>query len=190
MPLRLRPVRLGFGRNSLEGRGPAKAFPILPEVRPQHVAHRVPQKCRMKIFPAKTTDEQAIKQLLADCDLPLGDLTSDHLRHFFVSRDGERLIGAAGLELCHEAALLRSVAVAGEFRSQGLGRQLVARAEEHARSHGVNSLWLLTTGVEHFFTRLGYEVTDRALAPKAIQITTEFTSLCPSSSVCMVKRRI
>ncbi|MBI2946009.1 MAG: GNAT family N-acetyltransferase [Verrucomicrobia bacterium] len=142
----------------------------------------------MKLSSAKGTDERAIKQLLAQCELPFEDLAAEQLRHFFVGQDGERLLGVVGVEPCGDAALLRSLAVASDLRGQGLGRQLVLRAEEHARSAGAESLWLLTTGAEYFFALLGYEVTDRGAAPEGIQNTTQFASLCPSSSVCMLKR--
>jgi N-acetylglutamate synthase-like GNAT family acetyltransferase len=53
--------------------------------------------------------------------------------------------------------LLRSLAVAGDFRGQGLGQQLVTHAEGRARTAGAKSLWLLTIGADNFFARLGYE---------------------------------
>jgi amino-acid N-acetyltransferase len=49
-------------------------------------------------------------------------------------------------------------------------------------------LYLLTTTADAFFRRLGYEQTARELAPPAIKATREFSSLCPSSSIFMVKQ--
>jgi amino-acid N-acetyltransferase len=47
---------------------------------------------------------------------------------------------------------------------------------------------LLTTTAEDFFRALGYARIARELAPEAIRTTREFSSLCPASSVVMVKR--
>ncbi|MCI0517368.1 MAG: hypothetical protein L0Y45_06000 [Woeseiaceae bacterium] len=52
---------------------------------------------------------------------------------------------------------------------------------------GVRQLWLLTTGAEHYFEKLGFLAASRALAPPEIRQTTEFTSLCPDSAVLMSK---
>ena len=142
----------------------------------------------LKITHALAEDVSAIKELLAKCALPFEDLTAKHLRHFYICQDEDALIGVVGLEPRGDAALLRSLAVRENFRGSGLGLRLVARAEEHARSLGAESLYLLTTSAERFFTRCGYEVIARGAAPKRIQATEEFASICPSSSVCMVKR--
>jgi amino-acid N-acetyltransferase len=141
----------------------------------------------MKITPAGAQDESSIRQLLHECELPSEDIQLQDLAHFFVCHDGGGLIGLVGLQLCESAALLRSLAVSPLVRGRGLGRRLVARAEDHARSSNVTRLYLLTTTAKEFFASHGYDAIDRSAAPHAIQQTAEFTSLCPSSSVCMVK---
>jgi amino-acid N-acetyltransferase len=73
-------------------------------------------------------------------------------------------------------------------RGRGCGSRLVAEAERHAARLGVQSLYLLTTTAEDFFRALGYATIARELAPEAIRNTREFSSLCPASSVVMVKR--
>ena len=141
----------------------------------------------MQIRLARSQDEPAVKHLLQECQLPCEDLAPFHLRHFFASTEGDQVLGVVGLEPRAGAALLRSLAVSATCRGRGLGRELVARAEAHAQGLGIESLYLLTTTAQEFFARLGYEIVDRNSAPKPIQETTEFKSLCPSSSVCMVK---
>jgi amino-acid N-acetyltransferase len=51
----------------------------------------------------------------------------------------------------------------------------------------IREIYLLTTTAAEFFTHLGYRQVDRALAPAAIASTKEFSSLCPSTAVFMVK---
>ena len=137
---------------------------------------------------ARAGDEAGIKATLAACGLPDEDITAAHLEHFWVLRDGPRMAGAVGLELFEDVGLLRSLAVLEEYRGQGIGAQLAETAETYARARGVQALYLLTTTAPDFFARRGYERTDRAAAPTALQETAEFQSLCPDSAVCMMKK--
>jgi amino-acid N-acetyltransferase len=98
------------------------------------------------------------------------------------------MAGAVGLELFEDVGLLRSLAVLEEYRGQGIGAQLAETAENYARARRVQALYLLTTTAPDFFARRGYEQTDRAAAPTALQKTAEFQSLCPDSAMCMVKK--
>jgi amino-acid N-acetyltransferase len=128
------------------------------------------------------------ERLLARSRLPTADLTPALMQHFLACGPPEDLAGVVGLELYGPVALLRSLAVAASHRSTGLGKTLVAAAEAHAQSCGVQELCVLTTTAERFFERLGYERADRDAAPTVIRGTSEFTSLCPASAAFMRKR--
>lgn len=129
-----------------------------------------------------------VLRLLATCSLPTADLAPHHFQHFLGIVESGALIGVVGLEIFGEVALLRSLAVDAEKRGCGLGGILVDRAEERAQAAGVRELYLLTTTAESFFLHRGYERFDRDQAPEAIRTTSEFSHLCPASSVLM--RRI
>jgi amino-acid N-acetyltransferase len=73
-------------------------------------------------------------------------------------------------------------------RRRGIGRELVRRAEAHARGLGVHALYLLTTTADRFFAVSGYRAVSRDSAPATVRGTAEFSALCPSTSVCMMKR--
>jgi len=75
-------------------------------------------------------------------------------------------------------------------RNSGPGKRLVALAEQHARVQGVKVICLLTMTAERFFACLGDAPLLRGRAPAAIEATTEFSSLCPASSVFMAKRLV
>ena len=137
---------------------------------------------------ANPQDEEAIKELLAACDLPYQDLTATQIEYFLVLRNEGFLVGCAGLEIYGDAALLRSVALRHSFRNKGLGARLVSEVERAAYGRHVRTLYLLTTTAKGFFSRHGYETVDRSSAPEAIQNSQEFQSLCPSTAVCMLKR--
>jgi amino-acid N-acetyltransferase len=125
--------------------------------------------------------------LLQEQELPVWDITDEHLEHFFfVGADGSPT-GLVGLEIYGADALLRSLVVAANARNKGLGSALVEHAEQYAGSKSVRSIYLLTTTAEAFFKRLGYARIDRSQAPFSIERTREFASLCPASSAFMVK---
>ena len=135
---------------------------------------------------AAAGDADAIVQLLRDCALPDQDI-HEHLRHFVVARDGERLVGVIGLQICGHAALLRSLAVQQSYRGAGIANALVARIVALAYTRGIASLYLLTTTAQAFFSRLGFLDTARDAVPDEILATQEFQSLCPSSAACMTR---
>lgn len=128
-----------------------------------------------------------IKQLLSACELPVADIVPSDSMLFFGCHYGDRLVGVVGLEVYGASALLRSLAVAPAQRDRGLGRSLVAFAEAHAASLGVESLFLLTTAAEAYFSKLGYAPASREDAPPAIRNTSQFSALCPASASFMRK---
>jgi amino-acid N-acetyltransferase len=138
---------------------------------------------------ASAKDEKQIKRLLAASGLEHQDIRPSHLQHFLIVTDESTLTlcGVVGLEIKGNIGLLRSLAVAGAYRRQGLATQLVPKIEAYARSKNIDSLYLLTMTAEDFFSARGYHKTDRASAPPALQETTEFKSLCPQTAVCMKK---
>lgn len=141
----------------------------------------------MTIRSAQRSDLDSIQTLLDVCELPHEDLAPAHLDHFLVARDGPDVVGTVGLESCGDAALLRSLAVTPEYRSEGLGGRLVDAVEEKARQQEFRSLYLLTTTAADYFRARGYERIDRDALPEAIQQTEEAARLCPSSATCMRK---
>jgi amino-acid N-acetyltransferase len=125
--------------------------------------------------------------LLQSQGLPVSDITDEHLEHFFFAASEGAPIGLVGLEIYGNDALLRSLVIGETARGRGLGSALTYHAEHYAASKSVRSIYLLTTTAEAFFQRLGYERIDRSQAPPSIERTREFASLCPASSVFMVK---
>ena len=132
-------------------------------------------------------DLDAIRDLLRTVDLPHEDLTSAHLDHFRVARDGDALHGVVGLEPCGDVALLRSLAVAPSARGEGLGARLADAIEDQAHEADIRTLYLLTTTAEGYFRTRGYESMARDELPEAIQETNEAARLCPTSATCMRK---
>jgi amino-acid N-acetyltransferase len=141
----------------------------------------------MNIQLANAADLPAVLALLEAERLPASDLSEQALEHFLVWREGSRVNAVVGLELYGDIAFLRSLVVAAHARGQGAGSKLTQAAEALAGKTGATTVYLLTQTAEHFFAARGYRRIDRDAAPKSIQGTTQFSTLCPSTAVLMVK---
>lgn len=130
-------------------------------------------------------DLPAVAALLQSAGLTTADLGVSRLQ-LWLAEAGNALVGVIALERFGSEGLLRSLAVAPEYRKLGFGRRLVARLEEDARAAGVRQLVLLTESAETFFRSLGYGVIDRGSVGEARQ-SAEFRSLCPASAICLSK---
>ena len=137
-----------------------------------------------EVRPATAEDLAAVEQLLTESHLPLAGVR-EALKDFVVARAGDELVGVAGLEVCCDNALLRSVAVAPEYRAHGVGRALVTRIIADAESRGIHALYLLTTTAEHYFPSFGFRTTTRDAVPDDIRATGEFQGACPASATVM-----
>ena len=139
-----------------------------------------------RVRPASDSDFAAVERLLVESSLPL-DGVREALGDFVVAEAGEELVGVAGLEVCCDNALLRSVAVAPEWRSHGVGRALVSRVISDAESRGIHALYLLTTTAEHYFPSFGFRTITRDAVPEDVRATAEFQSACPASATVMCR---
>ena len=131
-------------------------------------------------------DLVAAKRLLAECGLPNADVDK-HFSQFTIARNGSRVAGVAGLESAGATGLLRSLAVAADERNQGIGEALCEAVFAGARKKGMTRLYLLTTDAPAYFERFDFFVVARDDAPPEIQATDQFSVLCPSTSILMVK---
>lgn len=136
---------------------------------------------------ADPEDEESVGRLLSQYGLPFSDIT-EHLPHFILAKNGDCIVGVVGLEVMGEFGLLRSLAVAPSYLTKGLGKTLYEKILTHAQDAGVRELYLLTTSAESYFSKQGFDRVARHVVPESIQSTQEFSNLCPSTAVVMVKR--
>jgi len=139
-----------------------------------------------RLRPARADDLAAVERLLASSQLPL-DGVREALGTFVVAVSGTDLVGVAGLEVCCDNALLRSVAVADDWRSRGLGRALVTRTIADAEARGIHALYLLTTTAERYFPSFGFREIARNDVPEDVRETAEFRGACPASATVMCR---
>lgn len=139
-----------------------------------------------RLRPAAPTDLAAVERLLTASSLPL-DGVREALATFVVAEARGDIVGVAGLEVCCDSALLRSVAVQPEWRSHGLGRALVTRVISDAEAQGLRALYLLTTTAERYFPSFGFRTISRDEVPESLLETAEFRGACPASATVMCR---
>jgi amino-acid N-acetyltransferase len=137
-----------------------------------------------KVRPGSSREFGAVKRLLVANKLPVEGVP-DSLQNFLVAFDGQKVIGAIGLEIFDDSALLRSAVVDESARGTGLGAQLVEGALSKARVLRVRDVYLLTTTAEKYFPRFGFEAVPRETAPASMLSSAEFSGACPGSALLM-----
>lgn len=133
--------------------------------------------------------------LLADCGLPGDDLDPHRLCGFVHALAGRAVVGNAGVIRVPEPAgmvtlgLLRSVAVAPEWRGCGLGARLLADRERWAGEQGLRQLFLIALDDQAaaFFAHHGYQPVAWAEVPLPLQQHPEFSFLCGTRCAVMAK---
>jgi amino-acid N-acetyltransferase len=133
---------------------------------------------------ATERDVQPICDLLVAHKLPTEGV-AEAIGDFIVAEINEKLIGAVGLEVYGRYGLLRSAAVSGERRGQGIGRALVGEILSKARSRNLASVYLLTTTAESYFPSFGFSAVERNRVPREIMASPELTGACPESATVM-----
>jgi amino-acid N-acetyltransferase len=127
-----------------------------------------------------------VERVLTDAGLPLAGV-ADALATFVVASSGGAVVGVAGLEVCGEYGLLRSVAVVPAWQHRGVARALTDWVIAGAEARRLRALYLLTTTAAEYFPRFGFVETTRAAVPAEIAATEEFRSACPASAIVMVR---
>lgn len=137
----------------------------------------------MRLRPAEPADRQAIMALLSDAGLPA--LPEALLGGALVAEQGEQVLGCVGMEVCGDAALVRSLAVLAHARGTGVGLLLVRAVLEKARNAGAQTAVALTETAQRLCRRFGFEQVDWSEVPEALHASDEFHGACPKSAAAM-----
>lgn len=100
----------------------------------------------MSFTPVSLNDVDALRGFLRDVDLTLAGLEEPAV-NIWVERDADsEIVGSTGLELSADRkhALIRSVAVAPQYRSAGAGSRLARYAMDRAYEMGATRAWLFS----------------------------------------------
>ena len=94
--------------------------------------------------------------------------TYENLRDFFVVTEGDRVVGCAALHITWaDLAELKSLAVAEDQHSRGVGAALVQACVEEGVTLGLTRLFALSYR-PGFFERLGWEQADVMELPRKV----------------------
>ena len=140
----------------------------------------------MEVRQADNSDRKNIIGLLQSEKLPSDDLPQT-LEHFFIAVDEDNVIGAVGLEQYDNCGLLRSLVVNPAYRNQNIAGKLVGKLEIRAKESGIDCIYLLTETAHIYFEKKGYKRITREEVPDSIRQSSEFSHVCPSSAIVMMK---
>lgn len=143
---------------------------------------------RARPEPARPEDFEAVVSLVRMSDLPTDGIADAFPGGYSVVRVGETVVGTAGLEAHGDSGLLRSVAVSPGCQGGGLGKLLVHDRLAAAKERRLREVYLLTTTAAPFFRRLGFDQVPRSAVPAEVQASSEFSSVCPATAECLVKK--
>jgi N-acetylglutamate synthase-like GNAT family acetyltransferase len=150
--------------------GPARAFP------------------KLIVRPLRDGERDVMAHALRNAGLPADDLDAPGRLFFRFETPNGLLAGFGGLELFDGVGLLRSIVALPPLRGRGFGHAIVSALETEAAAHRCDVLYLLTTGAQDFFGKLGYRVSARDDVPAAIRQTAQFAMLCPATAAVLMKR--
>lgn len=145
------------------------------------------QRSGVEVRALEPADREGARALLAANELPTDDL-DDATIELFGAFDANALIGVIGLQTRERYGLLRSLVVNPALRDRGVARVLCETVFTSARERQLETLWLLTTSAQDYFTRHGFSIVARDEAPPPIRSTSQFVSLCPSTAIVMRRR--
>jgi amino-acid N-acetyltransferase len=129
-------------------------------------------------------DHEKIIEHLKIADLPFSDIDFTKIEFILAEKDSA-LIGTIAIEKYGKDGLLRSFAVLKEYSGLRIGSTLFQFLLSYAKISNIETLHLLTSTAVKYFERKGFFVASRNDAPHSIKATSEFSSICPSSSIYM-----
>ena len=128
----------------------------------------------MKVEKARIIDATQMHELInyfADKGEMLARALSEiyeNIRDYFVVKQGERVIACAALHVnWSDLAEIKSVAVAEDSQSQGIGDQLIEACLKEARELGIPTVFCLTYKPA-FFEKCGFSQVEKAELPHKV----------------------
>ncbi|MEK7379892.1 MAG: arsenic resistance N-acetyltransferase ArsN2 [Gemmatimonadota bacterium] len=139
----------------------------------------------LKLRSATAADRGRVEALLLAESLTVDGIPEDMAGYTVAEVEGEGVIAVAGLEQYGDAALLRSTAVAPNWRGAGVGRVLVEEVLNRAQREGAREIYLLTFSAEAWFPRFGFRCINREEVPAEVTASVQFQGACPDTATVM-----
>jgi N-acetylglutamate synthase-like GNAT family acetyltransferase len=130
-----------------------------------------------RIVKADERHRSEIDRLIKETRIGEGYEADRPVRDFWVAKQGDRVVGCAGVVYFNGIAILTHVAVEAELRRQGIGGALVDKAYDAAQGKGVKVVALITMYYRfNWFKKWGFRTVPRAELPAHIACYPDFTS--------------
>ena len=142
---------------------------------------------RLVAHPLAVGERGPMAAALAKAQLPADDVDDPGRLFWRFDTIDDMPVGFGGIEICGDAALLRSIMTLPPVRTRGIGGAIVQALEAEAALQGCRHCYLLTMSGPGFFERLGYARCDPAAVPKGIRDTRLFAARA-ASVIVMAKR--
>lgn len=139
----------------------------------------------LDLRPAVEDDRTAVNELLQASGLQALEPAAQFGPQYVVALCDGAIAGVAGMDMHGDDVLLRSVAVRQDLRSLRIGAVLVENRLHWARDRSVRAVYLLTETSERYWTRFGFQIIDRSVAPPEIGATHQWRTGCPASATAM-----
>jgi GNAT superfamily N-acetyltransferase len=182
---------MGLGRwlSALIGRGKKRTGDLvhLPSVRATLALANAQAEARLVAHPLAVGERGPMAAALAKSQLPFDDIDAPGRLFWRFDTVDDVPVGFGGIEICGDAALLRSIVTLPPLRTRGIGSAIVQALEAEASLHGCRACYLLTMSEAGFFEKLGYARCDPAEVPDAVRETRLFATR-PAAVNVLVKR--
>jgi len=142
------------------------------------------EKIVTRVEAATTNDLPAIELLLQKSNLPIEGL-HEILDSTLVAREHENIIGVIGFERYNGDGLVRSFAVAPNWRGRGVGKELGNALLQRATLTGIRKIYLLTNTIRDLAAKHGFREIPRDEVPAAVRESVEFRLNSCNSAVAM-----
>jgi arsenate reductase len=119
--------------------------------------------------------------MLRSVDLPMPAASVQMLKAYVA---GE-LCGCVGYERYGDAAVLHSLVVVREAKSEGVGRALVESLTQRLKQAGAREIFLATQDTTRYFGYLGFEPVPRAAIAAAVLASPNLSSYAEDEATFM-----
>lgn len=157
--------------------------PVWPEFVLRTLADLLADLPHPQVRPATGPDLPGIATLLHGAGLSIGNARERVGRTVVAEADRGMLLGTASWEPLGSAALVRSVAVAPESRSKGIGILVVAATLRAIAHGGLSHTYLATAQAEAFFARCGFATLAREDLPEQVAHHPQVARECAGAPV-------
>lgn len=134
------------------------------------------------IRPARPEEVAEIEKLLVASDLTPVEVAASIER--FLVADKRGIVGVIGSEYGGESVLIRSVAVASEFKKNGIATALLDAALSRAKAVGSTTAYLFSNTAIDYFAKRGFQQIERSEVPLTF-LNSPAVSVCCGSAIAM-----